>query len=141
MKCVAALVPPLRRHHTSRLGPLLAPRVAEDRLLAEDDLLAEVRSSLRVASADDLLARNVDHLLVLRLGGRRTSLRLILLLHRRLPAEDRLLAVGHLLVHLLARATNQILRCDKSELPRCHAGSTLLPGRRSTKKGISFSRV
>ena len=62
VKCVAALVPPLRRHHTSRLGPLLAPRVAEDRLLAEDDLLAEDH---RLASADDLLARNVDQLLIL----------------------------------------------------------------------------
>ena len=59
VKCVAALVPGLWRHHTLRVDDLV-PQVAEDPQVAEGHL-----------------------------------------------AED----------HLLARATNQILRCDKSELP------------------------
>ena len=39
--------------------------------------------------------------------------------------QDQALAEDHFLIHRLARPPNQILRCDKSELPRPHAGSTL----------------
>ena len=44
-----------------------------------------------------------------------------------LLAEDHPLADGHMLAHPLAPASKQILRCDKRELPRSLAGSTLHP--------------
>ena len=66
---VAALTPRLRRHHTSRVGALLAPRPAQDpradgQVLAEDHSLPEDQ-----VLVDHLVARNENNIPVLLLGG------------------------------------------------------------------------
>ena len=85
VKCVAALVPRLRRHHAFGVAPL-APRVGKVSLLAEEHLLAEYHLLAHpLAHASNQILRC---LLVFLLDARNKKLRLLLvlfrLLHRRL---------------------------------------------------------